>query len=237
MQFLPPFSRVLSGDVIHNVPVVSLVTANLLTIALAILGNWDLATVMFIYWTQSIIIGLFTAISLLTTGMARKWPSASTGDPTKDTLTALDRIGSIVARIGLSGFFVIHYGIFHAAYYEFIIESGLFGQVNLNEPGLWLSCGIFFANHLYSFIAHWNTHILEEGGGGDDFFAPYHRIIPMHVTIIFGSMLIFALQEAGIPSTMPVLVLFLLLKTYADVATHLGKHSIPGTGGQISGSR
>ena len=65
MEFPAPFSRVLPGDLIHNFPVVSLILANLVTIVLAILGNWDLATVMFIYWAQSIIIGIFSVISIL----------------------------------------------------------------------------------------------------------------------------------------------------------------------------
>jgi hypothetical protein len=46
----------------------------------------------------------------------------------------------------------------------------------------------------------------------------------MHLTIIFGSIVIFALMAAGISSTMPVLVLFLLLKTYSDISTHRIKH-------------
>ena len=63
----PPaiITRVLPGDLIHNFPVISLIFANLVTIVLAILGNWDLATVMFIYWAQSIIIGIFSVVSIL----------------------------------------------------------------------------------------------------------------------------------------------------------------------------
>ena len=225
MQFPSPFSRIIPGGVMHNIPLVSLIAANLVTIVLAVLGNWDLATVLFSYWMQSVMIGVFTAASLLTTGSAREWPPAPAGDPGAETLAALDRYGSIVARIGLTGFFIIHYGIFHLVYYEFIVGSGMFGQVNLADPGVYLSCGIFFLNHLYSFIAHWNVHIREAGGEGEDIFLPYHRIIPMHLIIIFGSMVIFALEATGIDSTMPVLVLFLVLKTWADIAAHLAKYS------------
>jgi hypothetical protein len=46
----------------------------------------------------------------------------------------------------------------------------------------------------------------------------------MHLTIIFGSIVIFALEVFGITSTMPVLVLFLVLKTYSDITAHLIKH-------------
>ena len=56
--------RVLPGDLIHNFPLISLIFANLVTIVLAIIGNWDLATVLFIYWAQSIIIGIFTVVLL-----------------------------------------------------------------------------------------------------------------------------------------------------------------------------
>jgi|GEM_PF-6349947 len=70
MESLPIFSRVQPGDLIHNFPVISLIAANIVTIALAIIGNWDLAMVMFIYWAQSIIIGLFTVLSLISADTA-----------------------------------------------------------------------------------------------------------------------------------------------------------------------
>lgn len=230
MQLRSPFSRVLPGDVIHDFPLISLIAVNLVTIILAVIGNWDLATVMFSYWVQSVMIGVFTALSLLTAGSAREFPAPPAGDSTAATLATLDKYGSIIGRVGITLFFIVHYGIFHFAYYEFIVGSGIFGPVNFSAPGLYLSCGLFFCNHLYSFITHWNVHIRE--AGGDDFFAPYHRIIPMHLTIIFGSMVIFFLQEIGITSTMPVLVLFLVLKTWADIAAHIAKHTQAGSAQQ-----
>lgn len=65
MQLPTLISRVLPGDLIYSIPVISLIAANLITIILAVLGNWDLATVMFIYWAQSIIIGFFTVMNIL----------------------------------------------------------------------------------------------------------------------------------------------------------------------------
>lgn len=223
MQLSSLTPRILPGNFIHDLPLLSLISANLITIVLAIWGNWDLATVMFSYWVQSVMIGVFTALSLLTAGSAREWPAPPAGDPGQATIAALQKYSSILGRFGLTLFFIVHYGIFHLVYFMFIVGSGLFGPVNFSEPGLYLSCGLFFCNHLYSFIAHWNVHIRETGG--DDFIAPYHRILPMHMTIVFGSMAIFALQDAGISSTMPVLGLFLLLKTWADCAAHIARHA------------
>jgi hypothetical protein len=224
MQFPPFFSRVQPGDLLHNFPVISLIITNIITIALAILGNWDLATVMFIYWAQSIIIGLFTVISLISADTA-----ALGADLSKSILerggTAVSTRYVVFYKCCLAGFFCLHYGLFHWGYYAFIVESGLFGVVNFSDPNIWFSCGLFFLNHLYSFLTFRNKGPKGAAYISEQFFVPYRRIIPMHLTIIFGSMVIFALQIFGITSTLPALLLFLLLKTYADISAHLEKHN------------
>jgi hypothetical protein len=224
MEFPSLFPRLLSGDLIHNFPVLSLIFANIVTILFAIVGNWDLATVMFIYWAQSIIIGFFTVVSLLTADTATL--AAEMEKPIRErggTETVTHRF-VLFYQCLLAGFFTLHYGLFHWGYYSFIVESGLFGTVNFADPNIWFSCGLFFANHLYSHITYRHKGPKGSGYVNEQFFTPYRRIIPMHLTIIFGSIVIFAMEFVGIPSTMPVLVLFLLLKTYSDISAHLMKH-------------
>jgi len=224
MEFPGPLSRVLPGDLIHNFPVISLIFANVVTIVLAVIGGWDLATVLFVYWAQSIIIGIFSVISLL---------GADTAALQADLKKPIDERGGsekISSRFVWfykymrAGFFCLHYGLFHWGYYAFIVESGLFGAVNFADPNLWLSCGLFFANHLYSHITYHHKGPKDYRYVNEQFFTPYRRIIPMHMTIIFGSIVIFTLGVFGITSTLPVLVLFLLLKTYSDITAHLIKH-------------
>jgi hypothetical protein len=222
----PPviITRVLPGDLIHNFPLISLIFANLVTIVFAILGNWDLATVMFIYWAQSIIIGIFSVISLL---------GADTEALRADLQKPIDERGGSEKiapwfvwfyKCMIAGFFCLHYGLFHAGYYFLVVDSGLFGTVNFADPNIWLSCGLFFANHLYSHITYRDKGPKDYRYVNEQFFTPYRRIIPMHLTIIFGSIVILALGVFGITSTLPVLVLFLLLKTYSDITAHLIKH-------------
>jgi len=92
MQLTPALARVLPGEIELTPPVIGLVLANFATIGLAILQNWDAATILFTFWVQSIIIGLFSAIKLLSAdtallaaelGKAEEWtgrgPVASTG--------------------------------------------------------------------------------------------------------------------------------------------------------------
>jgi hypothetical protein len=224
MEFPVPFSRILPGDLIHTFPVISLISANIITIVLAILGSWDTATVMFVYWAQSIIIGLFSVISIL---------GADTESLRENLQKPIDEQGgtaTVTHRFVwfypflLAGFFTVHYGLFHWGYYSFIVESGLFGTVNFTDYGIWFSCALFFANHLYSHITYRNKGPKDYRYINEHFFTPYRRIVPMHLTIIFGSIVILVLEVIGISSTMPVLVLFLLIKTYSDINAHLIKH-------------
>jgi len=83
----------------------------------------------------------------------------------------------------------------------------------------------FFLNHLYSHIRYRHEGPRGTGFIGEEFFGPYQRIIPMHTTIIFGSIVVSALQAFGIQSTLPVLVLFLLLKPRSDISAHQIKHA------------
>src|SRR3989344_790985 len=45
---------------------ISLVFANILVIFAALFEHWDTATVLWIYWLQSVIIGLFTFVNIIT---------------------------------------------------------------------------------------------------------------------------------------------------------------------------
>jgi len=225
MAQIPGLSRILPGEIAFTPPVISLLFANLVTIVLTIVQHWDLATVMFIYWAQSIIIGIFTVVSLLGAD------TAALAENMGKSMREQGGSGTVSTRFVraytclLAGFFALHYGLFHWGYYAFIVESGIFGSVNFSDPNIWFSCGLFFANHLYSHITY--RHEGPKGAGyvNEQFFRPYQRIIPMHLTIIFGSMVVFALQVFGIDATMPVLVLFLLLKTRSDIFAHLSKHA------------
>jgi hypothetical protein len=221
MELPPAFQRIVPGDFALTPPVAALLVANLITIILAVIEGWDLASVLFIYWAQSIIIGIFTIITLLTAGMAQ--PASKGGG-----------WSSLKVRIFLAGFFALHYGAFHWAYYSIIVESGLFGPVDFANTGVWASCGLFFANHLYSFLYHRGSSEQVAQDPLEIFIRPYNRIVPMHMTIIFGSITVLVLQFLGITTVTPVLVIFLAIKTYVDIGTHLHKHRQQGDPDRLS---
>ena len=137
-------SRILPGEFDLTPPVISLLSANLITIVLAIAGNWDASEVIFIYWAQSVIIGIFTVITILgadTAAISAAMNRSRTGKGETGTVDP----GRIRTQAWILGvIFAIHYGIFHIAYYSFIVESQLFGVVDLSSLGIWFSCGSFF---------------------------------------------------------------------------------------------
>jgi len=77
---------------------------------------------------------------------------------------------------------------------------------------LGIAIGGFFVNHLFSFVKNFK----RDKKRGVNFMEPYARILPMHLTIIFGGML---------PSHVLLVALFIGLKTYFDMKGHWFVHA------------
>ena len=211
------------GNVPVDTTVLSLIAVNLFLIVFALFEGWSLATVIFIYWFQSLIIGFFTVLTLLSLNEndLMSWTAAS--DPSGESTARFAGYG----RYLIAGFFALHYGLFHFGYYTFLIDFGFSGQLSpWTNPDVLIACGLFFLNHLYSFLyyrkrdqkPHDATYLKEV------FTTPYYRIIPMHITIMAAGFTSIIFYAAGFDSTPLLLVLFLCLKTYVDVRMHLAKH-------------
>jgi len=202
----------------------SLLFSNILTIIFAVLFNWSLIVVLWVYWTQSIIIGFFNFFKILTLSDFSTENIKINKKPVSPTKGV---------KIFTAFFFALHFGLFHLVYFFFLvfftfqavlfkISSGaetpfpsIIGLVFLPLSGL-----IFFFNHLFSFIHYKNKPHKKKQSLGRILFSPYVRIVPMHLTIILGGFFMFfgAFNQA-------ILVFFLLLKTAADVAMHSLEHS------------
>ena len=185
----------------QDLPLLSLLAANGVTILLALLQDWNLSTVLGVYWFQSVAIGFFTLVRLL-------------GVPAGDS--GWSRLPSLF----LAGFFAVHYGLFHVVYLVFLGAFVLSGTYGVADPlGIAIGCAVFLVNHLVSFL--WYRP--REEAPMEVFAEPYARIVPMHLTIILGAFVTAALP--GALGTRLVLLLFLLLKTGADVVAHQKKHA------------
>ena len=231
---------ILSGMRPVDTTVLALVAVNLFTIILALAEGWSLATVIFIYWAQSVIIGVFTVATILSLDIGAVTVRTTASGPAAVAVPAkFARYGTWV----LAGFFAFHYGIFHFGYLAFIGAFAFFaGPPPWTQPAVLLTCGVFVANHLYSFLYHRMRDPYAPVTAGtvkEIFVAPYARIIPMHITIIAGGFATIILGAVGFDATPLILVLFLGLKTYVDVRMHVSKHGgwTEYQGGEATGSR
>ncbi len=201
----------------------SLVASNILTLILAVTLHWSLLTIMWIYWCQSVIIGFFNVIRIL----KLKTFSAKNLKLNNIPVEKIKLFRNIptLFKVFVACFFAFHYGFFHLVYAVFLSVgtiASLYGSaVGFPLPfghvaffGVLFSAGVFFINHLFSFIYNSKK---DEGlpDIGRLMFYPYARIIPMHITIIIGVLL-------G-PMALPF---FLVLKTIADVVMHAQEHAV-----------
>lgn len=184
----------------------SLLAANLVTIALAVTQRWDLAVVMRIYWAQSVIIGFFNVLRILS---LEHFATSSV-----DEREGVD-LPPVLVKIGFALFFAAHYGGFHFAYFVFL--SGMEMRPRPAPLLLAIPVVVFGVNHLLSFLHNVDRDSRRRRDLGKLIRYPYVRVIPMHLTMLLA---------ASIDSTPGWVVVFLLLKTVADVLAHELDHSL-----------
>lgn len=133
-------------------------------------------------------------------------------------------------------FFTFHYGMFCLVHGIFVFvllggnKSAMSGGIGVEKfaeltsqaastGGIWAALGLFIS-HLYSFF----TNYLGQGEYRRTavpllMFAPYGRIVVLHVAIIFGAFAIMALGS-------PVFLLILMIagKILLDIKLHLRSH-------------
>lgn len=184
-----------------------LLLSNLLTMALAIAFRWSILTLLFGYWFQSVIIGLFTIVKLLMSGYRNEQ-------------------GSFLTAVRSTILFTFHYGIFHVVYLLFLYFFSTSGatEFHFKQPdyiGIAFIGVLFFVNHLYSFFKNYVWEKKTIGTSTNQiFFEPYKRIFPMHMTIIAAGFFSVLIPSAETP----LIIVFLLLKTFADLQSHTILH-------------
>jgi Family of unknown function (DUF6498) len=201
------------GNLFQDWSLWSLLLANGVTIVFAVIQDWNVLVLMWVYWLQNIVIGYFNFLRIRqlrefsTEGLVINGHPA---EPTQETK-------NYVAR-----FFLLHYGGFHLAYFIFLLIfslNGMFGSVGrnaLNAADLEYiipTSLLFLGNHVFSYFYNRPRDTGRQKIGSLMFY-PYARIIPMHLTVILGAFL-----GGG-------LLLFLLLKTLADAIMHVVEHRV-----------
>lgn len=189
--------------------VLGIILSNVFAIAVVLLTNGGLLTLLWPYWAQSLVIGFYARRRILARG-------------------AHDSRGT-------ASLFVLHYGIFHIGYCVFFAtltsQAGTTGVVPVNFNGEMRDFAVgtvslldavsivaisisFIFSHRASHREHLAADVRGQPKVNTLVAIPYVRIIPMQVIIILG---VLTGAELG-------LVLFGGLKTAADVIMHKVEH-------------
>jgi len=186
-----------------------LLFSNLATIFFATKEGWNLSTIMWVYWFQSITIGFFNFIRIL---QLREFSTEGV-EINEQPIQSTQNTKNFIAF-----FFLFHYGLFHAAYLIFLLTgvaaaSDGRGAGHIEWNYILLPALFFFISHFFSYFYN-KPRDTKKQNISSLMFYPYARVIPMHFTIILGSSIVGALP------------FFLALKTFADCIMHIIEHTI-----------
>lgn len=208
-----------------DLPQLALLLANLLPLFGVFWFDWDVGSIVVLYWVENLIVGAYTVLKMLVTGGVK----------------ALPRIA----------FFCLHYGGFCAIHGLFVLKLTQFaslghaGTATYNWPGplvvvekfialsqqilaaapdqfLW-ACLALLISHGASFLLlfigkqeyrHTTVNKLMT--------APYNRITVLHIAVIAGGFLV---KQLGSP--LGLLLALVALKTGMDIMLHNRSHREP----------
>lgn len=186
-------------DIKWDSSVLFLIFANIFAILIFFVQKWDFSNLLFLYWFQSVVIGVFYSIKIFTL----KNFSAKNISINGKCLESNSK-GKFSAGL----FFLLHYGILHIGYLKFL-SGTLWFDVKF-DFFMFLSMFLFFGNHLFSFIKNSNNDYSKIKDLGKIFYAPYMRVIPMNFILWVGFLWIDSW----------IIAVFLMLKIVSDVLMH-----------------
>ena len=218
-----------------GLPLLALVLANLVPLFGVLLLDWNVGAIVMLYWTENLVIGLYTLLKMLLTG------------------------GS--AALGMMLFFCLHYGGFCAIHGMVVLELTRFaGEISTQLPAAsWpgplvlVQKALYFGQQILDaaprefawasialLLSHGVSFLLLFIGQQEYrrttidtlMKAPYKRIAVLHIAVIIGG---FLTVELGQP--LGLLLALVALKIGMDIMLHNRSHrAIVATRGALPGN-
>jgi hypothetical protein len=219
------FRPVRVGRFYVTFPQLALVLANLVPVFGVLYLDWDVGSIVVLYWAENLVVGAFTLLKMLTVG----------------------RLGAVPVAL----FFCIHYGGFCAGHGMFVLKlTGFAGElasqphnwpgplvliemfVDLSQQVLAAAPRQFLWACLALLISHGASFLLLFIGRQEYrhstvkrlMTAPYRRIAILHIAIIAGGFLV---KSLGSP--LGLLLALVALKISMDIMLHNRSHETTGT--------
>jgi Family of unknown function (DUF6498) len=203
-----------------------LVAVNLVPLIGVTVWGWSLMLILVLYWLESGIVGVINVFKIA----RAEGPMTLSGGGSTVSIR-LTGFSSGLARGGLIGFFILHYGMFWVVHGVFVFLLPLFaglssaGSGPMNFGPLPLDAVVFgtiglVASHVVSFFVNYvgRREYLAVSPQGQ-MMSVYGRVLVLHITIIAGA---FFVGFFGTP--LAALALLIGLKTVIDLFLHLREH-------------
>jgi len=197
--------------------VIAIIVANLVPLVALFVFHWDVFSLLFLFWLENVIIGVFNVLKMLLAGVGAR---------------DLPPFGWVVfggLKLFMIPFFCMHYGLFTFVHGMFIV--GIFDKGALHQfggLGPQLIFQVIHENHLeWPFAALVLSHLISfvwdylwsgqfrRTNPAELMSQPYRRVVLMHVTVIFGAFLTMALHAPE-----AALIFLVVLKTATDLWGH-----------------
>ena len=196
--------------------VVALIVANLIPLIGVLFLGWSVWNILIVYWLENGIVGVFNVLKMAT--------AQGTGLP--EGMTANNRPTAETRKTRLIPFFIVHYGVFWVVHGIFVLTlpflfTGEPGSASGVDPVTILFAAIALGiSHLVSYV--WNY--LHGGeyrriSAAQLMFAPYGRLVALHMTIILGAV---AIGTTGAQSA--AVAILVAIKIGIDLGLHLAEH-------------
>ena len=177
-----------------------LIAMNLVPLVGVVAFGWSVGALMLLYWAETVVIGVLNIPRLLTAGMGSG-----------------DGFGRGCGAVFITGFFIVHYGLFNFGHYSFLQE---FFTLPALDTGLLIALAGLAASHLFSLFVNWfGKGEYKDATSNAQMVRPYGRVFVMHVVIIIGGFLSDRLGEPLAP-----LILLVALKIVVDLYAHTRSH-------------
>ncbi len=195
----------------EKVPILLLVAANLLPVAGVLVWGWDVFSILFLFWCENVVIGVFGIVRTAVFSMR------------------INKIGGLFT----AAFFSVHYGGF--MFGHVMVLMGLFlVRTDRSKDSLsdfqyvlsdfdrwtWVTIAALLVSHAWSFVQNFlGKREYESLTTLGAMAMPYKRMMITHVALIVGGFLLTALDQplAG-------LLLLLGMKIALDVVFHRREH-------------
>jgi hypothetical protein len=214
----------------------ALIAVNLIPLVGVLYWDWSVFEIVFLYWCENLIVGFITALKMLTafpepTNGTFRLNIPGKGNTQKIPIYGQLLIGTftLVGKLFLLAFFIVHYGMFCMGHGIFIFS--IFGDESFSSSDVWrldeliagpllLAFWALLLSHLYSFLVNYLFRgEFRRSTARDQMTAPYKRIVVLHLTIIAGGGVSMVM---GSPFWM--LALLIGLKIVLDSRAHLKEH-------------